>query len=100
MSSPLGLISRPNFKKDKSTTQYNRFSKKSEPETNINYEQSMYGNVISKNADSIAYFPTSSDKEDGRFEKQIAEVNKSPHTNDIIIYGLVTTLLFIRSLLS
>jgi hypothetical protein len=83
MSSPLGLISRPNFKKDKSTTQYNRFSKKSEPETNINYEQSMYGNVISKNADSIAYFPTSSDKEDGRFEKQIAEVNKSPHTNDI-----------------
>ena len=83
MSSPLGLVSSPNFKKNKATTQYNRFTKASEAEGNTSYEQSMYGNVISKNADSVAYFPTSSDKEDGRFEKQIAKVNETPHTNDI-----------------
>jgi hypothetical protein len=83
MSSPLGLVSSPNFKKNKATTQYNRFTKASESEGNTNYEQSMYGNVISKNGDSVAYFPTSSDEGDGRFEKQIAKVNDSPHTNDI-----------------
>jgi len=77
MSSPLGLVSSPNFKKSKATTQYNRISKKSEPESNTNYENSMYG------SDSVAYFPIKPDSEDGQFEKQISGVDPKPHTNDI-----------------
>jgi len=77
MSSPLGLVSSPNFKKTKATTQYNRITKKNEPTSNSNYEQSMYGN------DSVAYFPTKSDIDDAQLEKEISGTNPKPHENDI-----------------
>ena len=77
MSSPLGLVSQPNFKKSKATTQYNRITKKNEPENNKNYDQSMFG------SDSVAYFPSKSNENDGQLQKEISDVNKTPHTNDI-----------------
>lgn len=77
MSSPLGLVSSPNFKKANATTKYNRITKKSEPETNSKYQQSMYG------SDSVAYFPSKSDIDDGQLEREITETNPKPHANDI-----------------
>jgi hypothetical protein len=77
MSSPLGLIPKSNFKKNKATVQYNRIGRKWEGETNIAYEESLYGN------DSVAYFPIKSNDNDNQISKEISEVNKNPHTNDI-----------------
>ena len=78
MSSPLGLIPKSNFKKNKATVQYNRINRKWEGESNSVYEKSLYGNN-----DSVAYFPIKSNDNDGQASKEISEVNKNPHTNDI-----------------
>ena len=77
MSSPLGLIPKSNFKKNTATVQYNRIKKKWESETNPSYEKSLYGN------DSVAYFPIKSNDNDAQISKEISNVNKNPHTNDI-----------------